>query len=646
MSEKQAKTDFENLPVEQFNPLHYHFFDFGVLANLPASIVLVFNAVRRCIWRTGYSSSPGMQILIEQGLLVTYPCRARLETLTGLGRTQVWKCLKVLQHLGWLRMLEIGRQTVFVLGEIAIDSDGAYREAFYSDGWLIQLQDFHNNVMREEGREFEAISPEDRIELTTEWLKDYLPSLGEIPASLYPSVEQLRQFTLTVVQKNFPYLSKRLTEDRFKLLTEERRQHLTPLALLQELLTRTLPGPKRRYSSGRSSDINLPVYCCVCRQIVNTLDHNHLSERISDEYVHSSNRVSDEPVHSSGSEGGPHSLLKKKNEKIDNFSNREGELRSPDLFSSEGGGLGESLSKKEEDLGFEEASITFRGEQKFGEEESGEDLPASPAPLPPKPPAPVKAASPTKPLKAPVATSVEEPETEEETPVVDSRLKRFKDSMKKLSEPRFTKPPVFAQRMKPKLVPRAQAPTAPRTPAAAMPVKQTPLAEEVALPQYLVAIQKTWVKAASLYFKVPQPDWSEREIEKMVGLARRYRLDKEPQNADQLHAAIVYAHHCWAQIRQQFEKIKTADLNVHLFVAYYNHFVKPSTAFSPIYRRLNGLLSRAQEATDAKQPLTLTDSQRMSIQHDLAALRKMGSTLLHQFAVLTEAESGSATVSQ
>jgi hypothetical protein len=135
---------------EYFIKRDFGLYDSGLLTLISPSTFLVYEVLRRFVWRGKDTRSTALRALRKQGLLAARVNQTHLAEYTGLRRESVSRCMQQLYKLAWVSKLEdtAGTACSYVLGELISDGHGLRHEVFYADAWLEQVLDDLDTLAR------------------------------------------------------------------------------------------------------------------------------------------------------------------------------------------------------------------------------------------------------------------------------------------------------------------------------------------------------------------------------------------------------------------------------------------------------------------------------------------------------------------
>ena len=120
----------------------FAFYDCGILGVMPPVLFLLYDLLRRYVWRSIETADPEVRRLVSGGHLVARINQGTLAEMLGYDRREtVCRHLQRLVRLGWVRVQQSENHGVasYVLGEVVEDSSGGRHEVFYADAFLQSL---------------------------------------------------------------------------------------------------------------------------------------------------------------------------------------------------------------------------------------------------------------------------------------------------------------------------------------------------------------------------------------------------------------------------------------------------------------------------------------------------------------------------
>jgi len=163
----------------------YNFYDSGILAALPHAAVLVYDLLRRFVWRSDSPQKPLVAALRAEGYVVSSASQSTLAALLGYERPKtVSDNLLALKRLGWVRTVQSrGGETAYVLGEMTRDGMGNRYEGFYADAMgRLLLDDLEAEAKSKHGpsASLYALPAAERASLCRAFLLPILDDKGEV----------------------------------------------------------------------------------------------------------------------------------------------------------------------------------------------------------------------------------------------------------------------------------------------------------------------------------------------------------------------------------------------------------------------------------------------------------------------------------
>ena len=120
----------------------FAFYDSGILGVMPPVLFLLYDLLRRYVWRSIETADPEVRRLVRGGHLVARINQSTLAEMLGYDRREtVCRHLQRLVRLGWVKVQQSENHGVasYVLGEVVEDSSGGRHEVFYADAFLQSL---------------------------------------------------------------------------------------------------------------------------------------------------------------------------------------------------------------------------------------------------------------------------------------------------------------------------------------------------------------------------------------------------------------------------------------------------------------------------------------------------------------------------
>lgn len=166
----------------------FSFYDSGMLACVPHQIVLLYDVLRRFVWRSDEYGAEFTQKLRREGFLVSPVRQATIGEMLGYDRPRtISENLRLLKDLGWVRVHTdaLSNTTCYALGETVRDSLGQTHEVYWADAYLSGLMEALREAARaQHGPEatLRALPMSERIAFCKSYLKRHrLPSQDSDP---------------------------------------------------------------------------------------------------------------------------------------------------------------------------------------------------------------------------------------------------------------------------------------------------------------------------------------------------------------------------------------------------------------------------------------------------------------------------------
>ena len=159
----------------------FSFFDSGLLALISPQILILYDLLRRFVWRADNHANPLVRTLRGEGKIVAMIRQGKLAETLGYSDTgTICRNLAVLKRLGWVQV-ETDLQTtttVYILGQVLRDGEGGKHEVFFADailGDLVERLDAEAERQFGPDASFQQLPYAERVTLAKKWVKGLDP---------------------------------------------------------------------------------------------------------------------------------------------------------------------------------------------------------------------------------------------------------------------------------------------------------------------------------------------------------------------------------------------------------------------------------------------------------------------------------------
>jgi hypothetical protein len=149
----------------------FGFIDSGITAAMGGYNLLVYEVLRRFVWRSNKSNNKLLSAGFKAQKLVVKVSQASIASHVGVHRNTVNAAIKILEECEWIQVEGERDNIVYVLGEWLADSVGKRHETFYADAICLEVMENLESVVAERGlTKLTDLRIEERAELTEELL--------------------------------------------------------------------------------------------------------------------------------------------------------------------------------------------------------------------------------------------------------------------------------------------------------------------------------------------------------------------------------------------------------------------------------------------------------------------------------------------